>query len=272
MEPLKQPITDESRDRKEKEAAFHSDRETDRLSMTPEEFEKKYSNKTFYCICRKGTDHLERWMKENCPGKTALDYCCGLGISTRRLAGYGAMAYGIDIAHEEVKTAARDAEKAGLGDRTNFQVMDAENMTFEDDKFDLIFCSGVLHHLDLDAAYPELSRVLKPGGKILCIEALGHNPVIQLYRNLTPKLRTAWETDHILSTAQVKQGYEFFDTIKVDYYYLFSIGAIPFRKTPIFEPLLKTTEFLDSIVLKIPLVRKMAWQMIFELSDPKQNS
>lgn len=263
---------DESRDRKMKEAEFHSNRETDRLSMSRDEFEKKYSNKTFYSICRKTRTHEENWMRENCPGKTALDYCCGLGGATRRLASFGAMAYGIDIAEEEVKTAIRDAEKAGLADQTNFQVMDAEKMTFEDDTFDLIFCSGVLHHLDLDVAYPELSRVLKPGGKIFCLEALGHNPIIQLYRNMTPKLRTAWETDHILSTAQVKQGYEFFDTIKVDYYYLFSIGAIPFRKSPLFEPLLGFTEMLDSVVLKIPLVKKMAWQMVFELSDPKQGS
>ncbi len=257
-------------ERKRKEAEFHSNRETDRLSMSSEDFEKKYTNKTFYSICRKTTQHLEEWMRINCPGKTALDYCCGLGESTRRLAKFGAMAYGIDIADEEVKTAARDAEKAGLADRTNFQVMDAEKMTFEDNTFDLILCSGVLHHLDLDTAYPELARVLKPGGKILCLEALGYNPIIQLYRRVTPKLRTEWETDHILTTAQVKQGYQFFDTIKVDYYYLFSIGAIPFRNSQIFEPVLRFGEILDSLVLKIPLVRKMAWQMIFELSNPKQ--
>lgn len=272
MESENMPAQDASADRKQKEAEFHSSRETDRLSMSTEEFERKYSNKTFYAICRKTTNHLEAWMRENCPGKTALDYCCGLGGSTRRLASFGAMAYGIDIAEEEVKTAINDAEKAGLSDRTNFQVMDAENMTFEDNTFDLIFCSGVLHHLDLDAAYPELSRVLKPGGKILCLEALGHNPLIQLYRNLTPKLRTAWETDHILSTAQVKQGYEFFDTIKVDYFYLFSIGVIPFRNSSLFKPLLSITEVVDTAVLKIPLIRKMAWQMIFELSDPKEGS
>ncbi|MCP4293193.1 MAG: methyltransferase domain-containing protein [bacterium] len=262
----------ESEDRKQLEAEFHSNRETDRLSMSPEEFERKYSNKTFYSICRKTTDHLEEWMRINCPGKTALDYCCGLGASTRRLAKFGAMAYGIDIAEEEVKTATLDAEKAGLADQTNFQVMDAENMDFEDNTFDLIFCSGVLHHLDLDAAYPELARVLKPGGKILCLEALAHNPIIQLYRRLTPKLRTAWETDHILSTEQVQQGYQFFDSIKVNYFYLFSIGVIPFRNTFLFKPLLSFTEVLDSMVLKIPLVRKMAWQMIFELSEPKQDN
>lgn len=270
MEPQKLNADEAADLRKKEEADFHSNREKDRLSMDQQDFEKKYSNKTFYCICRKSTDKMEQWMRENCPGKTALDYCCGLGISTRRLAKFGAMAYGIDIAEEEVKTAARDAEEAGLGESTNFQVMDAEKMTFPDNMFDVIICSGVLHHLDLDAAYPELARVLKPGGKILCIEALGHNPVIQLYRQLTPKLRTSWEKDHILSTAQVNQGYRFFNTIKVDYYYLFSIGAIPFRNSPVFEPILRIGEFLDGIVLKIPLVKKMAWQMIFELSDPKE--
>lgn len=271
MEPKKQ-LMDDAEARKIEEAKFHSDREKDRLQMAPEEFEKKYTNKTFYVICRKGTAHLEHWMKDNCPGKTALDYCCGLGISTRRLAKFGATAYGIDIAEEEVRTAVRDARAAGLEDQTHFEVMDAEAMTFPDDKFDLILCSGVLHHLDLELAYHELARVLKPGGKILCLEAQGHNPIIQLYRRMTPHLRTAWETDHILTTGQVKQAYRYFETIKVDYFYLFSIGAIPFRNTFLFSPVLRLTEWLDSLVLKLPLVRKMAWQMMFELSDPRQDS
>ncbi len=88
--------------------------------------------------------------------------------------------------------------------------MDAEQLTFPDQTFDLIVCNGVLHHLDLRYAYPELARVLKPGGRILCLEALGYNPAIQLYRKLTPHLRTAWEAEHILTMRQVKEAGLFF--------------------------------------------------------------
>ena len=51
-----------------------------------------------------------------------------------------------------------------------------------------------------------------------------------------------------------------------------TIQLLSFRNTFLFKPLLTFTEFLDTAVLKIPLVRKMAWQVIFELSDPKQGN
>ena len=55
------------------------------------------------------------------------------------------------------------------------------NLPFADGEFDFVCCSGVLHHLDLQQAYPQLARVLKPNGRILCLEAIGHNPIIRLH-------------------------------------------------------------------------------------------
>jgi len=71
-------------------------------------------------------------------------------------------------------------------------------------------CAGMLHHVELSYAFPELRRVLKPGGRILAAEALNYNPAIKLYRNLTPSLRTAWEKDHILSLKDVRFAQRFF--------------------------------------------------------------
>ena len=45
-------------------------------------------------------------------------------------------------------------------------------------------CCGMLHHLDLSYAFPELRRILSLEGKILAIEALDYNPIIKLYRNI----------------------------------------------------------------------------------------
>ena len=36
----------------------------------------------------------------------------------------------------------------------------------------------------------EISRILKPNGKLLFIEPLGTNPLINFYRKLTPKSRS----------------------------------------------------------------------------------
>ena len=256
--------------RKQAEADFHNIRERDRLALEQQAFERKYPNKTFYSITRKSQQSLREWMQQNCPGRIALDYCCGLGKTTLELARHGALAYGIDIAEEEIKEAARNAAVAGYSERTRFMIMDAEDLQFEDGFFDVIVCNGVLHHLDLDRAYSGLARVLKPDGQIICVEALGHNPVINSYRRLTPHLRTAWEIDHILKLGDVERAKTYFGKVSVRFFYLFSILAIPFRKTPIFNSALGLLETVDAFVLKIPLVQLLAWQIMFVLSEPKR--
>lgn len=256
-------------DRKQEEVDFHNQRELHRQSLDRQSFEKKYANKKWYSVTRTSEAYVSDWLRNNCPGKTALDYCCGLGGMSLRIAENGAFVHGIDISDESVTTSAKRLHDAGYGDACNMQVMDAENLTFDDDFFDVIVCSGVLHHLDLERAYPELSRALKPTGKILCIEAVGHNPFIRAYRKLTPHLRTSWEVDHILKMKDLRQAGDYFDGIHVKFFHLFAIGAIPFRKTPLFHPVLSAFDALDRIALRIPGLRTMAWQMVFELSAPK---
>src|SRR6266480_4838754 len=54
-----------------------------------------------------------------------------------------------------------------LGIDVDAVACDAEQLPFEDGSFDLVFGHAVLHHLpDLDHAFGEFRRVLKPGGVI----------------------------------------------------------------------------------------------------------
>jgi SAM-dependent methyltransferase len=56
---------------------------------------------------------------------------------------------------------------ARLGVEVDAQVADAERLPFPDSWFDLVLGHAVLHHLpDLDAAFAEFHRVLRPGGWI----------------------------------------------------------------------------------------------------------
>jgi SAM-dependent methyltransferase len=255
--------------RKQAERDFHSKREIDRLSLSQGQFCQKYPNKRFYDVARASKAAWRGWVSENCKGKVVLDYCCGLGRNTLELARHGAWVYGIDISSVEIASAKNSTAEAGLSERVQYIVMDAENLGFKDHSFDVVFCCGVLHHLAIEQAYQELARVLKPTGKIICIEAVGHNPLFNLYRKLTPHLRTAWEADHILTNREVSLARSYFAEVRVDFYHLLVLLATPFRRTRVFNTLVGFFEKLDSLILRLPGIRLWAWQMIFILAKPR---
>jgi SAM-dependent methyltransferase len=74
--------------------------------------------------------------------------------------------------------------------KPKFLIMDAHKLEFPDAHFDLVCGSGILHHLDLKIALPEIARVLRPDGIFLFSEPLDNNPVGHLVRRLTPEART----------------------------------------------------------------------------------
>ena len=56
---------------------------------------------------------------------------------------------------------------AELGEQVETAACETSALPFEDDSFDLVFGHAVLHHLpDLDAAFREFRRVLRPGGVV----------------------------------------------------------------------------------------------------------
>ena len=62
---------------------------------------------------------------------------------------------------------ALEATAAQLGAAVNAVAADAEQLPFEDRSFDLVFGHAVLHHIpDLEQAFAEFARVLRPGGTI----------------------------------------------------------------------------------------------------------
>jgi ubiquinone/menaquinone biosynthesis C-methylase UbiE len=199
-----------------------------------------------------------------------LDYCCGNGEFAIWLAETGAEAYGIDISPVSIYNAHRQANNRGVGDKIKFQVMDAEATHFANDYFDFIMVNGVLHHLDLKKTYQELARILKPEGKVICTEALRHNFFIHLYRKMTPQLRSAWEVEHILGKREIERASHCFKRVEVlKFFHLATIAAVPFRNLPIFEPLRRGLETVDSILLRLPFLKWQAWMVVFVLSQPK---
>jgi ubiquinone/menaquinone biosynthesis C-methylase UbiE len=99
----------------------------------------------------------------------ALEIGCGTGYFSLNLAGAGVLR---DVTCTDISpgmVAALNANAKQLG-RDNVRAIcaDAEALPFGDESFDIVFGHAVLHHLpDLDRAFREFHRVLKPGGRIV---------------------------------------------------------------------------------------------------------
>lgn len=230
-----------------------------------------WSNFKYYAIERRSVEYMHDWLRANCPEKGVLDYGCGNGEESLFAARHGAReVIGIDISPVAVENSTKRAAAEGLDGTVRFHVTDGEKLDFPDNSFNLAMEYGVLHHVDLDAAMRELARVLKPEGKMICTETLGHNLAIRLYRKMTPQLRTEWETEHILKRRDFLTIRKYFGQIDIRFFHLATLAGVPFRKHRFFGPLLTALETVDGILLRFPLVQWQAWQAVFVLSKPNK--
>jgi ubiquinone/menaquinone biosynthesis C-methylase UbiE len=253
-------------DRKLKELEFHDrDREfmgsDNQVGETEagDTFEQFYGNKKYYQIVHRSNSYVQNWITSEAKGKVFLDYACGNGANARLAAANGAaLSLGFDISGVSVRNAKQFAEEEGV-ENTRFFQADAENTKLPDNSIDVILCSGMLHHLDLSYAMPELRRILKPGGKLLAVEALDYNPAIKLYRLITPAMRTDWEKAHILNLKDITFAKRFFKLGVVKHWHVVGYAA---GKFPFLRPVL---EVMDRVLEKIPGIRLMSWIFTFEL-------
>ena len=257
--------------RKREEIDFHNfEREQNDDDIVAQQVEENvHANKKWYRITGKSRKYVDGWIKNNTKGKVVLDYACGIGENAIKAAAAGAkLAIGLDISDVSVEQCIENAKTAGVQANTRFVQGDCEATELPDNSFDTIICCGMLHHLDLEIAFAELRRILKPGGKILCVEALANNPIIQWYRDSTPNMRTEWETNHILRFRHLKYAQNWFDLGEVRFWHLASIPAAIIPVVLLRNIFVTVGDLVDNVALRIPLLQRMAWQFTFELVCP----
>ncbi len=102
------------------------------------------------------------------PYGDALEVGSGTGFFSLnlRLAGVVDRVHVSDISTGMVEAARRNGERLGIP--VEGRAADAERLPYDDDTFDLVVGHAVVHHLpDVERAFAEMLRVLRPGGRLV---------------------------------------------------------------------------------------------------------
>jgi len=192
-----------------------------------------------------------------------LDNGCGVGVMAEYLPGERLM--GTDISPEMVKLA--------QGRMKNVQVAPSEKLPFKDGTFDVVFSRALLHHLEKpEEALLEVNRVLKKDGQAVFSDTLS-----SILSSLPRKF--AYKSDHF---SELHKNFnrkeiisllgEYFHVDNVVYFgYLAYPFALPdianiLKWLPFKHVTMPFLIFMDSIIMKIPLLNRQAWGIMIRVS------
>lgn len=206
-------------DRYEAERQFTDAAAEKTLSSEPKDL-RPIKVGTFEDLCR--NLHYLRSIPDFCgdlKGKKLLEIGCGNGWISLRFAMSGARVWGCDISPKVLEVARRYAHAASL--EINYEPMICEEMTYEDNFFDIVFMHMALHHCDVPAAAKQIRRVLKPGGKAIIVEDYAYHPIMRAYRWITPRKHT--HDEHPLAEKDIRDFSSDFSSCSTGYYGLFDL-------------------------------------------------
>ena len=171
------------------------------------------------------------YLKNNANNAEILDYGCGVGSFVEEVSKFG--------------------PKKNCWNR----YLRSLNNTF-----DIVYGSGILHHLQINKCLDEIHRVLKPNGSLVFIEPLGTNPIINFYRKLTPKSRS--KDEHPLMDKDFKYIKSKFTNTEIKYYGLSTLIFFPFYKSPNNSSFFKFLTIFDQYLFKLKFFQWFAWSVL----------
>jgi len=116
-----------------------------------------------------------------------LEVGCGNGAACKHIAEkYNLNVTGMDVDPEQIKNAIRDIEKI---QNIQFFEGDSTNLEFSDNEYDIVYSSGVLHHINnWKKVLEEINRVLKPKGHYIFSDLAYSSFTARFFKNIAKNL------------------------------------------------------------------------------------
>lgn len=206
---------------------------------------------------------------------TVLDLGCGPGVLLKELARRYNNVYGLDISADLVNLIKQDS--ANLKE---IKIGDAEDISFSDNKFDLICSRGVLHHCpEPEKVLNSVSAKLKTGGWFVLSEPCSDSIIVSLLRKIIIKRSAKFgEVHRAFASKYLKHILERFG-FEVKTMQWFGFLAFPIcglsdcSKIINYLPAKKTIARLliglDRLLASLPLIRTQAWHIIIKAQKKK---
>lgn len=137
-------------------------------------------------------------------GQRVLDLGTGTGVLPRNLYPHGAKWCGTDISPEQIEQAKQLAIAADMD--IDFRTASAETTDYPDTSFDVVTACQCYWYFDPAKAYPNIARMLKPGGKLVLLYMgwlAAEDSIANASEELVLKYNPAWtgggDTRHLIT-------------------------------------------------------------------------
>ena len=237
-------------DQNQREKEFHNELQ----SQSKGRFEN-----IFYKAIFNSNEDFFQFLELNAINAEVLDFGCGIGSSLEKVLKFSPKKItGIDISEVSIRKAKNKIKETEL--EVELLVDNCEQTKFNSNSFDIVYGTGILHHLNMSMCLDEIKRVLKPGGNLIFIEPLGTNPLINFYRKLTPKSRS--KDEHPLVKLDFDLIEKKFINTQLKYYGFLTLIFFPFYKSPKNSNIFQFLKKIDQFLFKLNIFKRFAWSVL----------
>lgn len=205
---------------------------------------------------------IERLSEQYLRGRKVLILGAGRG-EVQHVLRYTKDVWALNIAEQAV------AEIAAAFPEVHSVVGDAEHPQSLGERFDVVYCKSILHHLHpIDRVLANLAEVLNPGGVLFVASEPGlYNPFAAFGRRFTPSAsHTPGERPFVFSRFR-KTAAERFEALYQNQYFLLSMllpllaKRAPWSK-PVCKGLLSPSVRVESLLRRLPGAPDLYWMML----------